>query len=175
MTALYRITQGLRALLAFTQEIDYTLPEQYLSSPLLAAFKRMKAGEQLHSIRVLRAVLAQEAQTPHDLAVAALMHDCGKAYYPLSVYGKSIAVVVEKLIPPLYRYASQRDPQHAVWARPFIVRAQHPVWSAEVLREAGATEGAVWLAEHHQEVVAMWMDHPNAGMLWRLQRADDTN
>jgi hypothetical protein len=175
MAALYRITQGVRALVAFTQEIDYALPERYLSPPLLAAFKRMKPGEQLHSIRVLRAVLAQEAHTPHDLAVAALMHDCGKARYPLSVYGKSIAVLVEKLLPPLYRYASQQDPAYAVWARPFIVRAQHPAWSADVLREAGATAGAVWLAEHHQEIVAMWMEHPQAGMLWRLQRADDTN
>ena len=175
MVALYRITQGLRAILAFTQEVDYSLPERYLAPPLLAAFKRMSTSEQLHSIRVLRAVLAQEAHTPHDLAVAALMHDCGKARYPLSVYGKSIAVAVEKLVPPFYRYANQMDPAQTVWARPFIVRAQHPVWSAEVLREAGASIGAVWLAEHHQEIVAMWMDHPQAGSVWRLQRADDTN
>jgi hypothetical protein len=175
MVALYRITQGLRAILAFTQEVDYSLPERYLSPPLLEAFKCMSTSEQLHSIRVLRAVLAQEAHTPHELAVAALMHDCGKARYPLSVYGKSIVVVVEKLMPPLYRYANQMNPAQVAWARPFVVRAQHPAWSAEVLREAGAAAGAVWLVEHHQEIVAMWMEHPQAGLLWRLQRADDTN
>lgn len=175
MTAIYRITQGVRALVAFVQPIDYTLPERYLSPGLLAAFKQMKPGEQLHSIRVLRAILAQEPETPPELAVAALMHDCGKVRYPLSVYGKSVAVLARRLMPPLYRYGCTRDPVRAVWARPFIVAEQHPRWSAEILREHDAPDCAVWLAEHHAEVVAGWMDHPYAALLWRLQRADDTN
>jgi hypothetical protein len=175
MTALYRITQGVRALFAYTQTVDYTLPERYLTAPQLALFKQMKPGEQLHSIRVLRAVLAQEADTPHDLIVAALMHDSGKTRYPLSVYGKSIAVVVEKLLPPLYHHANRQDPARAIWARPFVVRAHHPRWSADLLRDMGASARAVWLVEHHDEVVAMWMEHPHAGLLWRLQQADDTN
>jgi hypothetical protein len=174
VTTLYRLTQGVRALVAFTQEIDYTLPEQVLSPGMLAAFKQMKPSEQLHSIRVLRAIQVQEPDTPHDLAIAALMHDCGKIRYPLSVYGKTVAVLVRKLIPPLYRYAASQNPETAVWARPFVVASHHPAWSADILRENGASDCAVWLAEHHQEVVAMWMDHPHAALLWRLQQADDT-
>lgn len=172
---LYRVTQGVRALAAFTQTVDYTLPQTYLSPPLLAAFKQMKRSEQLHSIRVLKAVLQQEAETPHDLAVAALMHDSGKVRYPLSVYGKSIAVLLRMFAPGIYHRACARDPQRAVWARPCIVAEHHPKWSAEILRGAGASERASWLVEHHQEVVAGWMDHPYAALLWRLQRADDMN
>ena len=175
MSALYRITQGVRAIVGFTQQVDYTLPEQVLTPGLLAAFKQLKRSEQLHSIRVLKAVMAQNPDTHHDLAVAALMHDSGKIRYPLSVYGKSIAVLARKLLPPLYRYGSERDPQTAIWARPFIVAAYHPMWSADILREDGASERATWLVEHHQENVAEWMEHPYAGLLARLQQADDTN
>lgn len=169
MTAIYRITQGVRALVAFTQAVDYTLPEKHLSPGLLSVFKQMQRNEQLHSVRVLQAVLAQEAETPHDLAVAALMHDSGKVHYPLSVYGKTVAVLGRK-IAPLYRYASGRDPARAVWARPFIVAEHHATWSADILREYGASERAIWLVEHHQHNVAGLMDHPYAGLLWRLQR-----
>lgn len=175
MSVVYRLTQGVRALLAFTQEVDYTLPQRYLSPPLLAAFQQMKPNEQLHSIRVLKAVLAQQPHTPDDLAVAALMHDVGKIRCPLTVYGKTVAVAVRSLAPPLYNHASQRDLRRNRWARPFIVAEQHPRWSGEILQELGAPERTVWLACHHAEVVAGWMDHPYAGLLWRLQQADDAN
>ncbi|MEM6284089.1 MAG: hypothetical protein AAF787_17990 [Chloroflexota bacterium] len=175
MTAIYRFTQGVRALVAFTQSVDYTLPQRYLSDEMLAVFKQMTPGEQLHSIRVLRAILNQQASTPHDLAVAALMHDCGKVRYPLSVYGKSIAVVMRRALPPLYHYGSERNPQRDVWARPFVVAAYHPLWSGETLRECGGSERATWLVTHHQESVTRWQHHPDCGLLWRLQKADDTH
>lgn len=175
MTTLYRLRQGVRAIIGFAQEVDYTLPQQVLSPSLLAAFKQLKRSEQLHSIRVLKAVLAQETDTPHDLAVAALMHDSGKIRYPLSVYGKTVAVLARKLLPPLYRFGSEQDPQTATWSRPFVVAEYHPMWSADILRAADAPQRAIWLVEHHQEPVAEWMEHPYATLLWRLQQADDTN
>lgn len=175
MGASYRIMQGVRALFAFTQTVDYTLPEHVLNPTLLAAFKQLKRGEQLHSIRVLEAVLHQQPDTPHDLQVAALMHDSGKTRWPLSVYGKTVAVLTRKFAPPLYRYASRQDPTRTVWARPCIVAVHHPAWSADILRQANATERAVWLVEHHQHNIAALMEHPHAGLLWRLQQADDSN
>lgn len=68
MSALNRIQQGIRALLAFTQTVDYELTERYLTTEQMALFRRMAKSEQLHSLNVLRDVLAQEEQTPHDLA-----------------------------------------------------------------------------------------------------------
>ncbi len=174
MSFVYRMTQGVRALMAFTQQVDYTLPRQYLTPSMLAVFQQMKTNEQLHSIRVLKAVLDQQPTTPDDLAVAALMHDVGKIRCPLSVYGKTVAVLAKVLAPPLYRYGSTRDMQRDIWARPFIASAHHPRWGAEILRAVGGSERAVWLVAHHAEVVAGWMDHPHAGLLWRLQQADDT-
>jgi hypothetical protein len=175
MSFVYRMTQGVRVLMAFTQQVDYTLPRQYLSRPMLDTFQQMKVNEQLHSIRVAKTVLTQQPTTPDDLAIAALMHDVGKIRCPLSVYGKAAAVAIEMLAPALYRYGSTQNMHRDVWARPFIASAHHPRWGAEILRELGGSERAVWLVEHHAEVVAGWMDHPHAGLLWRLQQADDTH
>lgn len=175
MTTHYRIAQGVRALLAYAQTIDYTPAKRFLTPPLFDAFQQMSRSEQLHSLRVLRSVLAQDATTPDDLAIAALMHDCGKVCYPQGVFGKSLAVIVRRLIPPLYRYGSRQDPQRSVWARAFIVAEHHPAWGAAILAQLGASERAVWLVATHQDSVSQWMDHPHAALLWRLQRADDTN
>ena len=175
MSFVYRMTQGVRALMSFTQQVDYTLPRQYLTPAMLDTFQQMKTNEQLHSIRVLKAVLDQQPDTPDDLAMAALMHDVGKIRCPLSLFGKTLAVVVRAITPPLYRYGSTQDVKRDVWARPFIVAEHHARWGAEILRGLNAPERAVWLVEHHVEVVAGLMDHPYAGLLWRLQQADDTH
>lgn len=175
MSVPYRIMQGVRALVAFSHHVDYTLPQRYLNEPMLAAFKRLSRSEQLHSIRVLEGVLAQEAQTPADLAVAALMHDSGKVCYPQGVWGKTLAVLIRKLLPPLYQYGSRQDPQRARWAHPFIVAENHPQWGAQILADAGGSSRAVWLVAHHGDNVAALMQHPHAGLLWRLQQADDSN
>ena len=41
MSFVYRMTQGVRALLAVTQQVDYTLPRQYLTPSMLAVFQQM--------------------------------------------------------------------------------------------------------------------------------------
>ncbi len=171
---IYRFTQGVRALVSFSQPVDYAAAEVYLTPEMLATFKRLRRSEQQHSLRVLRDVLEQEPDTPHDLAIAALMHDSGKVRYPLSVAEKSIAVLVGMFWPKLYTRLADGDPE-APWAKPFVVAECHPRWSGEILHAAGASERAKWLAAHHGEPVACWMDHPYAPLLWRLQRADDSN
>jgi len=67
---LYRIKQGLSSLFAFTRSVDFDLAERYLNSAQMTLFRRFKRGEQLHSLNVLRTLLAQD-ETPHDLALAA--------------------------------------------------------------------------------------------------------
>jgi hypothetical protein len=173
MRLTYRFGQGVRALLAFTQSVEVALAEQYLNPPLLRLFQQLKRNEQLHSLNVLRDVLAQ-GETPLDLAVAALLHDVGKIRYPVAVWQKTIAVAVRELFPAQFVRWSQGDPRNP-WQRAFVVYVQHPVWSAELLAEAGASERACWLSAHHAESVAQWQTHPYAGLLQRLQQADDSN
>jgi hypothetical protein len=173
MTAVYRFRQGIRSLLAFSQTVELPLAAEYLSPELLALFQKMRRSEQLHSLNVLREVLA-DGTTPHDLAVAALLHDVGKSRYPMRTWQKTLAVLTRAISPALFERWSRGNPAH-IWHRPFVVYVQHPTWSAEMVMAAGASETAVWLIEHHQKPAAMWEHHPNAPLMRRLQVADNAN
>ncbi len=173
MTAAYRIRQGLQAIFAFAQPVELPLAAQYLTPELLALFSQMRHSEQLHSLNVLRDVLANGI-TPRDLAIAALLHDVGKSRYPLRTWQKTLAVMVRKLAPSLFERWSKGNPAN-MWMRPFVVYVKHPNWSAEMIAAAGASESAIWLVAHHQEPASRWQDHALAYLLRQLQQADDSN
>ncbi|MBI1259026.1 MAG: HD domain-containing protein [Chloroflexi bacterium] len=171
---IHRLRQGTRALFAFSRPVDLESVGRYLSPPQLIAFQRLRRGEQLHSLNVLRAVLAQSDMTPPDLAVAALMHDVGKSRYPSRLWQKIITVAVRELAPPLFRRLSRQSPTYW-WSRPFVVYVEHPAWSAEILAQTGASDAAIWLVAHHAEPADQWRSHDLYPLLQRLQSADDTN
>jgi hypothetical protein len=173
MTAVYRIRQGLRAVFAFSQEVELPLAAEYLTPELMELFQRMRRSEQLHSLNVLRDVLAQ-GSTPRKLAVAALLHDVGKSRYPMGTWQKTLAVVVRAISPNLFERWSKGSPAN-LWNRPFVVYVDHPTWSAKLIADAGASEDAVWLVMHHQESADQWKNHPLATLLRQLQQADDSN
>lgn len=169
----YRVRQGLRALLAFSQPVDYDLAAQYLSPELLSCFRAMRRSEQLHSLQVLRTVLAQ-GPTPHDLAVAALLHDAGKSRYAFPVWQKTLVVLVRAFAPALFCRLSRGQEQNRLH-RPFVLSAQHPAWSAAQAAAAGGSATAVWLIAHHADSPVQWAGHPHVHLLQRLQAADDAN
>lgn len=173
MAAVQRFRQGLRALLAFAQPVDEVLASEYLPPKQLALFKSMRRSEQLHSLNVLRLLLAQ-GPTPPDLATAALLHDVGKSRYPFPVWQKTMVVLVRAFAPAFFRRLSAGD-EHRFWVRPFAVSARHPAWSARMLAAAGASERAIWLVEHHADSTALWDGHPHLHLLKRLKAADDAN
>lgn len=169
-----RVQQGFRALLAFATPLDMGLAQQYLSQEELNAFQQMSRAEQLHSLNVLRDVLAQSDTTPHALAVVALLHDVGKSRYHLAVWQKTIAVLVKAFMPQFASYLT-RDDTLNFWRAPFTVRKYHPQWGAEILYACQSDDVAIWLTEHHQENAILHIDHPNYQLLCRLQEADDGN
>jgi hypothetical protein len=173
MAVAHRIRQGIRALLAFSQPVDTDLARRYLSPRELALFAKMSRSEQLHSLNVLHDVLSQ-GSAPDALAIAALLHDVGKARYPLFTWQKTFAVLVHAVAPGLFGRWGKGNPRN-VWLRPFVVLTQHPMWSAETLTDAGTIEAAVWLVAHHQDSAEIWVDHPYFSMLERLQAADRVN
>lgn len=169
-----RIQQGIRALLAVITPVEIDLARRWLSPAELRLFLNMGRSEQLHSLNVLRDVLAQHADTPHDLAVAALLHDAGKGRYRLAVWQKTVSVLVKRLNPRLEKRLRSED-RLTFWRAPFVVRYHHPRWSAQMLREAGSSARVVWLAEHHADDPQHWRDHPDYALLVRLIAADDLN
>lgn len=174
MSAVQRLRQGVRAVFAFTQTPDYALVEYYLNPAQQALFSRLNRGEQLHSLRVLRGVLAQEPDTPHDLALAALLHDTGKTRYPMAVWQKTLAVLTRKFAPARYEQWSRCDAADPL-PRGCVVAEKHPAWSAELVAETGASPRALWLIEHHADPAQRWADHQHFHLLQRLKQADDAN
>ncbi len=168
-----RFKQGVRALFAFTTSVDFELAERYLSPQQMTLFRQMAKPEQLHSLNVLRDVLAQATTTPHDLAVAALLHDVGKSRYHLAVWQKTLSVLISKLLPPLDNRLSI-EATLTFWRAPFIVRRHHPQWGGDLL-SAYAPDCVIWLVSHHADSADDWQHHAYYDLLVRLQIADDAN
>lgn len=173
MTTVRRFRQGIHALLSFAQSVDHGLAAAHLNSTQMTLFQRMQRSEQLHSLNVLRDVLAQ-GTIPDDLAVAALLHDCGKSNYPLRVWQKTLAVLIRVFVPGLYTRWSTGDTSNPV-IRACVVAERHPQWSAERVSQTGASERALWLIRHHADLPENWHNHPHVNLLRRLKQADDAN
>lgn len=169
-----RLKQGVRDITAFARTIDYTLAQRYLTAEQLALFQQLSHGEQHHALNVLRDVLAQSTETPEDLAIACLLHDVGKARYRLSIWQRSLAVLVKKIAPSLEKRLSA-DETLSQWRAPFVVRRHHPKWGAKMMCQTLCQKRAVWLVAHHADALERWQNHPHYALLERLKRADDAN
>jgi hypothetical protein len=168
-----RIGQGLRALFAFALPVDTPAVQSRLSPALYALFCRMARSEQIHAIRVMRWLQARGHDHP-DLLTAALLHDVGKSRYGITLPGRVIASLVLNGSRSAYRYycaAVHLQPRGL--HRPFVIATQHPVWSAEDMAAAGASDLAVWLARHHAVGLASPPASERDHLLAALMAADN--
>lgn len=134
-------------------------------------FYRFNQADQWHSVRVLR--MLREAGYNHpDLLVAALLHDVGKTRYPLSAGDRTLIVVGEKLFPA--RAEAWGRGAAEGWRRPFVARARHPEWGAQLAAAAGSRPAVVELIGRHQDRPAEIVNETDR-LLTYLQWADDRN
>lgn len=173
----YRIRQFFSGLRASVGDSDDALAVAILSPMELALFRRMPADAQRHSQAVLQTLQA-EAPVPHDLAVAALLHDVGKvaadeagAYLGLWLRGP--IVLAEALAPAwLARLADARPSNSLRYA--LHVQIHHPAIGAAWAQQAGCSELVCWLIACHQEKLPIG-DPTRRELLARLQAADNSN
>ena len=135
-----------------------------------ALFDRFSPADKWHSYRVL-CDLRRAGYNDPDLLTAALLHDVGKTRYPLSAGDRTAIVVGAVLFPG--RVAGWGQGAADGWRRPFVVRAQHPAWGAEMAIAAGSRPVVVELIRRHQDKPPA--EDQLAGLLRALQWADDPN
>ncbi|PIE82500.1 MAG: hypothetical protein CSA11_00385 [Chloroflexi bacterium] len=143
-----------------------------LSEAEFALFLRFDRGERWHSYRVMR-TLQEAGHGRLELLKAALLHDVGKTQSPLSVWDRSLIVVVKKLLPG--KTAVWGNHTQPGWKRPFVVKAQHPEWGAQLAAAAGSCDLVVNLIRRHQDNLTVEDTSEEDELLHLLQWADDKN
>jgi hypothetical protein len=170
--ARYRLAQFIHFL--WPQPLDaaaWAEVQAVLGPRLTELFARQSAGEQAHSLQVLRA-LRRGGHAQPELLQAALLHDVGKSRAPLSLPGRVWVVLANWLAPrQAARWGQAAAPPG--WARPFVTAARHPEWGAELCAQAGAAPVVAELVRWHQAPGAAALTGPAADWLRCLQAADD--
>jgi len=98
MDAAYRTAQFLRSLTSKPRSEDLALLSVYLPTSLAQLLHQMSHAGQVHSLRMLRSLIAQEKRDPQLLAVAPL-HDVGKSHIQLHLWERVRIFLANWLIP----------------------------------------------------------------------------
>jgi len=170
----YRAKQFAHALRAKPTPEGLVAVQRILTVEEFALFRQMSIGEQAHAIAVLEDVQMQpwKSPPPRDVWVAALLHDVGKARYPLRLWERVIIVVAWALIPNrVHAWGQQKSVRG--WARPFVIAEQHPVWGAEMAEKAHTSPLACTLIRRHQDKLSAEVQKAEDQFLRVLQMADN--
>jgi hypothetical protein len=164
-----RFMQGIRAIFAFALPVDEQAAAGVLSPELFDLFRRMRRSEQIHSLRMMKALRDAGYDQP-DLLTAALLHDVGKSRLRLTLIDRVLIVLVKYGAPKVFAQWGQGDPVGA--RRRYVLGAKHAEWSAEDMLSAGASERAASLARRHMDEIDAAASEEDR-LLLLLMQADD--
>lgn len=171
MTAIAeRVRQTLRFFAAWINPVDHAAAQAHLSAAEYALFLRMSRPEQHHHLRVLRHLQAAGQSHP-ALLRAALLHDVGKTRYPFPLPERILVVLAKTFLPRQFATWGQAAPQG--WKRPFVISAQHPEWSAEIVAEVCSDPLTLELIRRHQAPLPQPSPSQADQLLLHLKAADD--
>lgn len=136
-----------------------------------ALFYRYAYADQWHCLRVLHTLEGAGYNHP-DLMAAALLHDIGKVRSPLSIWDRTVIVMGGAFFPGRARLWGNGDLES--WRRPFVARAKHPEWGAEMAESAGSRPIVIDLIRRHQDTLDETQSDDDQ-LLAILQWADDQN
>jgi predicted HD phosphohydrolase len=138
----------------------------------LALYQQYSSADQQHSYAVFCA-LKRAGHIQANLLAAALLHDVGKVRYPLSVWERSLVVGAMAILMPR-RVKSWEQKEAVGWQRPFVIKAQHPQWGAQLAEQAGSHPLTIALIRRHQDKMGEIITEEDR-LLQHLQWADDQN
>jgi hypothetical protein len=178
----YRVGQFWRGLSASVSAEDRGRVEIILPPAALRLFTQMPLDAQRHSLNVL-ASLRAAGYDQADLAVAALLHDCGKVAaaqggVQLGLWLRGPLVMLEAWLPQLAAAWASPNPAHG-WRYALYVQREHAAIGATWASEAGCSDLSCWLIAHHQtplrEIADSRASDDAQTYLLALQEADDGN
>lgn len=144
--------------------------EAILAPRELALFRRHSPADRQHAYRILCTLQAASHDRPALLA-AALLHDVGKTRCRPRPWERVLGTLAERLFPGRVEHWGAGEPRG--WRRPFVIRAQHAAWGAEMAAAAGSSPLTVALIRYHQDKDAASGNGETATLLRCLQAADD--
>ncbi len=151
----YRVRQFWHSLFASPlSDGDWQVVCQRLNAQEQWLFRQYSISDQWHGYNVLRTLQAAGHQQS-DLLTAALLHDVGKSRMPLAIWERVLIVLVQAVLPRKAMMWGRGKVMAATsivgWKRPFIVRAKHPAWGAEMAASVGCSPLTVALIRRHQD------------------------
>lgn len=171
---LYRARQFWNALFSAPSLEDLETISPLLNPAQMALFSQMHRSEQVHSIKVMRTVMAASdgisAELRKNLLQAALLHDVGKNHYPLRLWERVLIVLAKTLTPN--RVKDWGEGEARGWRRAFVIARQHPAWGAQMASAAGASPLTVSLIQRHQDLLSEAGEALEDQLLRLLQSAD---
>lgn len=158
------------------QQVALALPAKAV--PL---FEQMPVDAQRHSLNVLRSVREAGFNDP-ELAVAALLHDCGKVAaaqsgVTLGLWLRGPLVLLDAFLPSLAEKWASPDSAHG-WRYALYVHREHPAIGARWAAAAGCNALSCWLIAHHQtppDMLGNGVEERARTLLIALQQADAGN
>ncbi len=169
----YRVGQFWRRLTAgplpglYKQEISAVL-----NNHEDAYFQQLSDDDQWHSYQVLQTLKAA-GHTHPDLLSAALLHDIGKTRYHLTIWDRTLIVLVQVFFPG--KAAKWGKAEITRWKRPFVIKAKHPEWGAKMAEMAGSFSLTISLIRRHQDNLPEIIESEEDKLLQYLQWADELN
>jgi hypothetical protein len=150
-----------------------------LSEPERVLFDRFRPSDQWHSYRVF-VMLREAGHWQSDLLKAALLHDVGKTCVRLTIWDRTLIVVLGGLMSERTAEWGQESGDLRLesgewWRRPFVVKEQHPAWGATMVEAAGGSPLLVSLVRRHQDKLPGQPASTEEQLLAYLQWADDQN
>jgi hypothetical protein len=165
-----RVRQFWHTLFSIPTPEGVEIAQKVLTPRQFELFQTLPRADQAHALRVLW-TLQHRREDHRDLLVAALLHDVGKARYPLRLWERVCIVLADGFFPERAERWGQGEPRG--WRRPFVVAKNHPSWSAEMAAMSGATPLAVSLIWRHQDTLSVIPDSTEDRLLRALQAADN--
>ncbi len=148
--ARYRLTQGFRHLAnREIPTVDSTL-QALLTREQWSLVERLCPADRAHLLRVHQALI-REGVTDHDLLLAGLLHDAGKAdeHGRVRLIHRTLKVLVGGISRGLLERICQRK---GGWIRHGMYLAvHHAALGAELARQAECSDRTCWLIAHHDD------------------------